>query len=116
MANIYTDAIQCFILPKSQTELRSFVGICSLYRRFVPNFARVAAPLIELLTEGYGPKLPHFDERKMEAFNLLKKPWWPRRFFAYRGMASGALSTPTRASISWDASYIRRLKMGRDTP
>ncbi len=72
--------------------------------------------MTELVTKDYGPKLPQFDERIMEAFNLLKKSWWPRRFFAYRGKASGTPSTPTRASISWDASYFKRMKMGSDTP
>ena len=31
--------------PTNQTELRSFLGICNVYRRFVPNFARIATPL-----------------------------------------------------------------------
>ncbi len=29
--------------------------------------------MTELVTKDYGPKLPQFDERIMEAFNLLKK-------------------------------------------
>ena len=31
--------------PKTQTELRSFLGLCNVYRRFVPNYSHVAAPL-----------------------------------------------------------------------
>lgn len=31
--------------PKSQTELRSFLGIARYYRRFIPSFADISAPL-----------------------------------------------------------------------
>lgn len=35
-------------IPSNLTELRSFVGFCSYYRRFVPNFAMIAKPLHDL--------------------------------------------------------------------
>ena len=31
--------------PQNQTELRSFLGMCNVYRRFVKDFAKIAAPL-----------------------------------------------------------------------
>ena len=34
--------------PKTKTQLRSFLGTCNVYRRFVPRFAQIAAPLSEL--------------------------------------------------------------------
>jgi len=36
--------VQQWPVPRSLTELRSFVGLCSYYRRFIPAFADIAAP------------------------------------------------------------------------
>ena len=30
--------------PRTQTELRSFLRMCNVYRRFVDHFAKIAAP------------------------------------------------------------------------
>ncbi|PIK39353.1 hypothetical protein BSL78_23817 [Apostichopus japonicus] len=32
--------------PCSVTEVRSFIGLCSYYRRFIQGFSRVCAPLL----------------------------------------------------------------------
>jgi hypothetical protein len=44
-----TAALRNAPVPKTQTELHSFLGLCNVYRRFVPRFAAVAAPLTSLL-------------------------------------------------------------------
>ena len=39
------EAVQNFPVPRSQTEVKSFLGLASYYRRFVPKFAEIARPL-----------------------------------------------------------------------
>ena len=37
--------VQEWPTPRGLTDVRSFLGLCSYYRRFIPGFADVAAPL-----------------------------------------------------------------------
>ena len=45
-------AIQKWKRPGTITELRGFLGSCNFYHTFVPNYAKFAAPLTELLKVG----------------------------------------------------------------
>ena len=38
-------AFQNFIVPQNQTDVKSFLGLCSYYRRYDKNFAMIARPL-----------------------------------------------------------------------
>jgi hypothetical protein len=38
--------------PKSVDQIRNFLGLAGYYRRFIPNFSRIAKPMTELLKKG----------------------------------------------------------------
>ena len=40
-----------FFMPKDADHLRSFLGICSFYKKSVPDYSYLLAPLFELLHE-----------------------------------------------------------------
>lgn len=56
--------------PRNLSELRSFVGLCSYYRRFVEHFASIAKPLSQL-TEKDRPF--EWNTAQEEAFQELKR-------------------------------------------
>jgi len=62
-------AIQEWPTPKSITEVRSFHGLTSFYRRFVKDFSTIASPLTEIIKKSVGFK---WGEEQESAFNLLK--------------------------------------------
>jgi RNase H-like domain found in reverse transcriptase len=67
-----TTALRTAPLPRTQTELRSFLGLCNVYRRFVPHFSALAAPLNALLCKGMPPQLGPIAKDGVVAFNTLR--------------------------------------------
>ncbi len=56
--------------PKTLRELRAFIGLASYYRRFIPSFATVSAPLNRLTKKGVS--MSSWNSVCEEAFNVLK--------------------------------------------
>lgn len=57
--------------PETFTDLKRFIGLASWYRRFVENFAMVAAPLHELTKGGKkGKRITWNNEAEMAFINL----------------------------------------------
>lgn len=63
-------AITEWPIPKSVTEVRSFLGLAGYYRKYVENFSKVARPLFELLKKGIKY---HWGEKQTAALEELKK-------------------------------------------
>ena len=56
--------------PKSATEIRSFLGLSSYYRRFIKGFSKLALPLTNLTCKG---RAFVWDVMCEESFTELKK-------------------------------------------
>ena len=63
-------AIRDWPTPKNASEVRSFHGLTSFYRRFVKDFSSIAAPLNELVKKNVVFK---WDDVHEKAFNTLKE-------------------------------------------
>lgn len=62
-------AIQNFPIPKTQKEIKSFLGLLGYYRKFINNFAKITKPLTNCLKKN--KKIIHDDEFK-NCFILCK--------------------------------------------
>ncbi|GAQ92482.1 hypothetical protein KFL_010250020 [Klebsormidium nitens] len=62
-------AIVRMVPPRDISELRAFLGTCGYYRRYVLNYARIAAPLNRLLQNGV---VWNWVTDEQKAFELLK--------------------------------------------
>jgi len=63
-------AVQNWGVPKNLTDVRSFLGLCSYYRRFIPKFSTIAKPLTRLTEKD---QIFRFGEEQEEAWATLKQ-------------------------------------------
>ena len=64
-------AVRDFKISKTKAYVRSFLGLAGYYRRFVPNFATVAAPLTQL-TKKDSPDKVKWHQTLQDTFDSLK--------------------------------------------
>ncbi|GFX09061.1 retrovirus-related Pol polyprotein from transposon 297 [Trichonephila clavipes] len=63
-------AVRNFPTPKNIHDIRSFLGLCSYFRRFIKGLCYLAEPLQSLLKSGVEF---HWGPEEVEAFHSLKK-------------------------------------------
>jgi hypothetical protein len=82
------DKVQNFPKPTNVTQVRSFLGLCNYYRKFVKGFARRASPLTELLKKG-------------EEFN-----WTNRHQQAFEDLRQQLTTEPILIYPDWEKPFI----------
>jgi len=68
-----TRALREAHFPTTRTQVRSFVGMCNVFRRIVPSFARMAAPLTDLMGSTAPVLVPPAAPLQQEAFDRIKE-------------------------------------------
>jgi predicted aspartyl protease len=74
------EAVKNWPVPNSVKEVRSFLGLCSYYRRFVQGFATIASPLHKLTEKS---KTFEWSDECEVAFNTLKTKLCEAPILAY---------------------------------
>ena len=74
---IYVNPAKCkavseWPVPRRVKDVRSFIGLASYYRRFIPGFATIAAPLTEMYRDPKNTKV-QWTAARQKAFDTLKK-------------------------------------------
>ena len=66
-------AIKKAVFPKTQTQMRSFLGMCNVYRRFTVDFAKIAKPLNDLNSVKLPKRLSPPTPDEQAAFDKLRE-------------------------------------------
>ena len=80
-------SVRTWPIPTNLHDARSFVSFCSYYRRFIPSFANIAAPLYHLTKKG------------------VRFVWGPDQQQAFDTLKSCLISAPVLAMPVDDATY-----------
>jgi hypothetical protein len=78
--SVKVEAVKNWKTPKSPTEVRSFCGLVSYYRKFIPNFGHIARPLYKLTEKGNAFV---WDDDCELAFQTLKRKLCEAPILAY---------------------------------
>lgn len=67
-----TKAVETLQNPTNIYEVQSFLDLCNAYRRFVPSFAQLAAPLNKKLKKKREPSRFELDATERKAVDILE--------------------------------------------
>ena len=95
------EVIQNWPTPRTTKDLRSFLGFCSYYRRFLEGFSKIAAPLHDLVNEACTK-----PGKKRAKVADLTELWSPKHQEAFEELKAGLSSAPTLAYADFTKPFI----------
>ena len=87
--------------PTTVTELQSFLGFASFYRRFIKGFSKIAKPLHEA-TQGLYPN----SKKKQRKLSSQKLVWGSAQQQAFNELKSRCTTTPVLAYADFHKPFI----------
>ena len=98
-----TESIRNWPTPQNAKELRSFLGLASYYRKFIPNLSKIASPLNELLG---GPKRRRGKSKFSPPPVALPWVWNKRHSDAFQQIKDHLTSPPVLQYADFSKPFI----------
>jgi len=105
-------AVRQYPVPRNVKEVRSFLGLASLYRRLFPKFAEIAKPLTQLIRKDVQFK---WESSQQAGFDKLKEILCSEQVLAYPDFNSQFILT-TDASKVAVAAILSQVQEGAERP
>ena len=100
------ECVQNWPTPTTTTELRSFLGFASYYRRFISGFARIAGPLHDLVSEG----AKHSKKKAADVSRL----WGPKHQEAFDSLKGALTIAPVLGYADYTKPFILETDASHD--
>ncbi|KMQ82914.1 enzymatic polyprotein endonuclease reverse [Lasius niger] len=101
-----------FPTPKTEKNIKQFLGLAGYYRRFIPQFSKTAKPLTDLLKKN---NTFNWQQRQSEAFNILKTALCSEPVLQYPDFTKSFILT-TNASGYAIGGVLSQGQIGKDLP
>ena len=106
-----TEAVEEWPTPRNVTELRSFLGLVSYYRRFIKDFAKIAKCLHGLTSKN---SQWNWTAECDEAFHLLKSKLVTAPILGYPDVEGGKFILDTDASNDAIGAVLSQIQDGKE--
>ena len=103
-----TAAVRNWPTPQTTQDLRKFIGFASYYRRFVKNFAHIAAPLHDLINL-VSRKAPRASKSVP-----ISKHWTATHEAAFQGLKSALTDANVLAFADFDRPFLLEVDASHD--
>ena len=105
-------AINEFPIPRNKTDVKNFLGLAGYYRKFVPQFSKIAKPLNDLLKKDHTWK---WEVEQTQSFQQLKSALTEEPVLQYPDFARPFILTTDASGFSVGAIFSQG-KIGQDKP
>lgn len=109
-------AFQTFYLSQNLTKLRSFLGACSVSRRFVTNFSKIAQPLTDLTRKDGSQDFANPATAQRKSSSVVEQRLASSQFLSFRNKADRTRWISTHPRINLNARFYKNKRMKRCTP
>ncbi|CAF0816661.1 unnamed protein product [Didymodactylos carnosus] len=105
----HVKAIQDFACPRTIKGVRSFLGMVSYYRKFIKNFASIAAPLHQLTGGTKSSK----EQPRRTSHDTSTIVWRPEHQEAFETLKEKLINPPVLAFPTTNGTFKLNLYTGR---